>query len=343
MTRRVPVGVVAAMVVLSLLPACSGGGSNTQLTVALATIADNPNTRAEIQYDDTAALVDLAGASWSSTKGFAPLRGYGSGSLASYGRVLADSLHLRMFDADYGITAGRPPRSISVLRGGQGSVSLAALRKWGWRTRGDRLVAPSLDRVGGNPTVTASLTPVLAQVRSSDSNLVYGSSRARLDQADTAGGFGRFGADGTLAGDPRVGALADCLGDVVAADILGTDLPGGATGIAVGVRRPDRNTDTPHAVACVSWSGSGAEHKYASRVRHALTSGTDLATGQGYATVLRDPSVRDVGGSQHLVAWDADTLHGANQIFEMLDNDDLPALVKCSDLPPVARSRVDCV
>jgi hypothetical protein len=50
--------------------------------------------------------------------------------------------------------------------------------------------------------------------------------------------------------------------------------------------------------------------------------------------------VTDLGGSQHVVQWQADTSSRPELIFEMYEQIDLPALPDCTKLPPAARTRV---
>jgi hypothetical protein len=49
---------------------------------------------------------------------------------------------------------------------------------------------------------------------------------------------------------------------------------------------------------------------------------------------------KTVGGSQHIVSWQADTPGAANRIFNMLQERDLPGTADCGRLPPAQRSRI---
>ena len=139
-----------------------------------------------------------------------------------------------------------------------------------------------------------------------------------------------------------ISALASCLGDVVAAQIgVGGNLGGrNPVAVAIGVRTPASNSAKPRAIACVAWSSTAAAAQYTTDARKALTSGLSSATNQPYSNLLSHPSVTDLGGSQHIVQWQADSTSRADLIFQMYESRDLPALPDCGRLPAQARSRI---
>jgi hypothetical protein len=297
------------------------------LRQALTRVADTDGTRAQISYDDTSALVKLAGKNLSDTTGFAQLRGSGAAGLQSLAQVITSQPGIQLFDADYTITAGSPPSQVGLLAGGQpGSSINGNLTKVGWRQQGNTLIGPSPLSAGGDQQETAMLALNLARVRTNGSDVTYGEASADLDQIGSPSGR-------TLAQDPVVSAAAQCLGDVMAADIM-APYQGGRkpTVLAVGIRRPAGNTATPHAVVCVGWPDQAAANTYLTAARQQLTSGLSIRTGSRYDTLLRDPSVQNVGGDQHLVRWEADTPGDAQRVFTMTETVDLPALPNCTDL-----------
>ncbi len=132
----------------------------------------------------------------------------------------------------------------------------------------------------------------------------------------------------TLADDPQIGALAQCLGDVVAASVIIDSLPvnpGPAVQFAVGVRRPKAATEVAHAVICTSWQGLDAAKRYAALARVALKSGRSARTQAPWTDFLKQPAVSVVGGSQGIVKLEANTPTRAGQVFLMAQNRDLPA------------------
>jgi hypothetical protein len=213
------VTVAGAVVVVMSLAACGGSSPSApspttaiSLRQALARVADTDGTRSQIYYDDTSALVTLAGRNLGGTAGFAVLRGSGAEGLQSLAQVISSQPGIQLFDADYTITAGSPPSQVGLLAGGQpGSSITGNLTKVGWRQQGNTLVGPSPLSAGGDQQETAMLALNLARVRTNGSDVTYGEASADLDQIGSPSGR-------TLAQDPAVDAAAHCLGDVVAAD-----------------------------------------------------------------------------------------------------------------------------
>ena len=109
---------------------------------------------------------------------------------------------------------------------------------------------------------------------------------------------------------------------------------GGPAAVAAGVRRPQSGTSTPQAVVCVAWPTQAAADKYTSELRALLPGGVAPDLGVPYSRLLSRPSVRDIGGSHHLVAWQAGTPANAGAVLQMVQDTTLPALPDCAHLPP---------
>jgi hypothetical protein len=328
----------ASIFLAATLGACSSGSGasgGTSLDAALSRVANAYGTHSQIAYDDTSYLVKLSGTSLGTTKGFATLRGLGAPALAGLSANLTSDTGVSLFKEDYAITAGIPPKMVSLLHGGQsGSLVTSHMIKLGWKQNGGTLVGPA-EPGGGSPNA-AFYALSMHTVRSAGSDLTFGQSGGNLSEIGTPKGS-------TLASDPLISALASCLGDVVAAQIgVGNSDFGGRhpAAVAVGVRKPASDSAKPRAVACVAWSSQAKAAKYTTDARKALTSGVSLATNQPYSKLLSQPSVTDIGGSQHVVQWQADTTSRADLIFEMYERTDLPGLPDCPRLPAAARSRV---
>jgi hypothetical protein len=323
----------AALAVTSVtaLAACSGGGSSG-LQAALGRIANTSGNRSQIWYDDTAELVKLAGASPASAKGFAPLRGIGTSGLVSIAAELAGQTGIKVFGEDYSISAGSPPAAVSLISGGQNASQTASdLTKLGWVKQGSTLLAPSLASTGGND-LTGTLSVYLGRVSDSGgSDLVFGGRGADLGQAGSPSGR-------TLAQDPVIGALASCLGNVVAAWIgtydAGPQLRPAPSEVAVGVLTPASNASVPQAVACTSWPSTTAAGTYQRNLSRALTSGMSFSRGQRFSSLLTQPQVRDVGGPEHVIAWQAGTPGDSQLAFQLVESTDLPGLPDCQRIPP---------
>lgn len=342
MTPRLTAVALTAALAGTLAAGCSSGGgiqslAATGFRAALAHVAATDTTRAYVSYDDTAALVAVAGKDLAPAADdrahYGQLRGNGVPSLTPYAFVLHDSAGLALFDAKYTISGGMPPNQVGFVSGGQPADQLTkGFTGLGWHQDGNRLVAPGMADIKDDTLGAAVFS--LAQLSAADGNLRYGSQSAKLDDI---GGTPAH----SLADDPLIGALADCLGPVAAAtiDARGTSpAKPHPKAIALGLRAPKQKTDTPHLVACAAFGNADDATSYRDRVRKALTTGTSLASNQPWHELLTSPSVADPTGDQHIVAWQADAPDHANLAVDLLARNDLPALADCSRLPPAIRA-----
>jgi len=306
------------------LAACgSGGGAGpgggTGLEAALARVADTSGTRSLITYDDTAALVKLAAGNIYETSGYARLIGNGASALIAFASMVQSQAGINVPGEQYAISAGEPPATVGLLAGGQNAAQVTQkLTGQGWKRQGQRLVMLPLSLSNALDGETAGW---LSQVQPTGSDVVYGQPQANLSLVGAPSGQ-------TLEQDPRINALANCVGDVVAADItsvypLSTLKP---AEVAVGVTRPASNAAVPHAVVCVSWATSAAAGQYAVALHQAISSGVSGRLDERWSAVLHDASVATIGGSQNVVEWQAQTPQGVLTVFNMLYSLDLPAL-----------------
>jgi len=331
---------ISLAILIVAVTACSGGSSpggggsgGTGLESALSRVADTASNRSQVTYDDTAALVRLAGTNPASTKGFAGLRGSGVPSVAENFYTVPGGVGFDLFGEDYSISAGEPPQSVSLMAGGQSASQITShLTGLGWKRSG------GAGKLAGPPLAAGSSAGELAigaaQVQPTGSDVVFGYSGANLSLIGSPKGA-------TLASDPIIGALAQCLGNVVAADLFSGGYLGGQNpaGLGVGISQPASNSATPHAVVCVSWSTQAAATTYAADVRRALSS-VDLVEDEPYSDFLTHATVTTVGGSQHVVEWQADTPKSAQTAFLMVNDISLPALPDCQKLTALQAARV---
>lgn len=331
---------VLASVLVAAAAGCSTGGTagggaaaGNGLAAALARVSDTANNRSAIYYDNTAELVTLTGKSLKAeTNGYAQLRGQGAIVLLSTLAFLTDDTGIKLFDENYAISAGSPPASLMLIAGGQDtSLVTGRLVKEGWKKDADgTLAGPAPAAAGGS---TGQYAQFMKQVRVANSDLLAGGSTADLSQLGSPPGK-------TLAADPGISALADCLGNVVAATIYGgTSITAAPTEVAVGISQPASASARPHAVVCVSWPSQAAAGAYASNVRKALATGLSPATTGRFSALLPQATVTSVGGSAHVVKWQADT-SAVSTVFQMQDDDALPALQDCSVLKPAQKAQV---
>jgi hypothetical protein len=326
----------AAVILLTCaLASCSSGGAtgDTGLDKALSQVADTASTRTQISYDDTAKLVQLAGAGVGNPDGFAPLRGWGAASISQLVYTVVSDTGVNVLNEDYSISAGSPPHTVTLLHGGQNASQVTdRLTKLGWKNNGGTLTGPAL----ASGSRTANLYALIMHlVKPSGSDLTLGAARANLSQIGSPSGK-------TLADDPLVSALANCLGDVVAAQIgIGGNLGGKKpAGVAIGVRTPASKSATPRAVACVAWPTQAEATGFESNVRKALSHGLSPTANKPFSSLFGHPAVTSIGGSQNVIQWQADTPGRALLIFEMYESVDLPALPNCSLLPIADKARV---
>lgn len=332
--RAVPM--VCLVTIIAASTGCSGSGSGgsggTGLESALSRIADTVGTRTMITYDNTAELVRLAGKNPASKNGFALLRGWGVPAVAQTMRELPGDAGFDLFAENYGISAGFPPKSVALMAGGQSAARITGrLTGLGWKKNGGMLVAPAPLTAGSSAGLLALDA---AQVQAAGSDVVFGAPKASLSQIGSPTGA-------TLARDPAIGALARCLGNVVAAGIYSGGNLGGQqpAAVAVGVSQPASDTATPHAVVCVSWSSQAAATHFTTELRKALA-GVSFTMNEPYSRLLKHATVTTVGGGDHMIEWQADTPGNAELVFQMVEADGLPALPDCSRLTPLQRPRI---
>lgn len=327
-----------------LVAGCSAGsaatsrpreGSGASLMTALARVADTAATRSWIWYDDTALIATIAGTGSSPVfkKGFGALRGTGLGTSTLESAQAVKATGIDIYNEGYAITAGTLPKTMTLVHGGQNAQDVAAgMGSLGWQDHDGTLEAPPLIDDATSPLDVASARApyrtILDQVQPSGADVRFGNSA--IDLGEIGSPHGR-----TLAGDPLIGALAKCLGDVVAAEFnvhgsyFGGPVGHGPVETAIGVPRPASISAMPRAVACAAWASQSAARRYAGDVKAAVSTETMMTGKQRYATVLTNLAVTIVGGGQHIVRWQAGTPGDAGVVFGMMQLYELPALPSC--------------
>jgi hypothetical protein len=302
----------------------------------LARVSDTASNRDIIYYDNTAALVGLAGSSLAAeSTGYGQLRGMGAANLVSFTSTMQSDTGINLFAENYAISAGRNPSVfVTLIAGGQNaSLVTGRMIKLGWKKDADgTLAAPSPQAARG---YGAEYTLNMVKVEAENSDVLVGGSGANLSQIGSPSGP-------TLAGDPVISALAGCLGNVVAAAMYsgqGASITAAPTEVAVGIGQPASATATPHAVVCVSWPSRAAADTYASNVRKALSTGLSPEYNERFSAILPHATVTSVGGDAHVVEWQADPSN-VETVFNMLNSDGLPALPNCSRLTSVQAAQV---
>jgi hypothetical protein len=267
---------LALVALAGLAPAvagCSGGagatssareGSGASLLTALAHVADTASNRSWIWYDDTAAIARIAGTGSSPAyrrKGLGSLRGMGTGTSTLESAQAAKDTGIDIYNEGYSISAGTLPKEMTLVHGGQNAQAVtASLVALGWQDNRGTLKAPPPSDVivpADSPLARAPYRFILGQVKASGPDVKFGNSGTDLDEIGSPSGP-------TLASDPLISALANCLGDVVAAEFnvhgsdYGQPVGRGPIEVAIGVLRPASNTATPRTVVSIqAWLGIG--------------------------------------------------------------------------------------
>ncbi|MFB9445467.1 hypothetical protein Dvina_19155 [Dactylosporangium vinaceum] len=298
-----------AVIIITLL-LLSGCGSQeppaaaaTPFLTALGRISATDNTRKQIVFSETAAMVKLTEGRWSqmSVRGAQPF----GPEMEQFGIVTKA--------ANWSITAGAPPSHVMVIDGGQDTALVkSSLQKLGYTLDGDILKAPT----DYNEALTASIAPLLPQARVTGSDvLVAGRSGTFTDVTTDAGT--------SLAADARVKAIVDCLGDVVTADIYTTFKA--VPAVAVGVRRPQTSAATAQAVVCTAWTSTDAAKVAASQQENAYATGSSRRSQKAYNSMYSTVTVKVLDGPQHLVQV-LSTAGSPSYVFDQLNTRDLPGV-----------------
>jgi hypothetical protein len=311
-------------------------GTGASLLTALAHVADTANNRSWIWYSDTAAIAQIAGTGSSPAyqrKGFGSLRGMGAGTSTLGSAQAAKDTGIDIYNEGFAISAGTLPKELTLVDGGQNELAVTVgMASLGWQDNRGTLTAPPLSGVMAPPGSASfrALTyrPILDQVKASGPDVAFGGAGTDLREIGSPSGS-------TLARDPLIRALANCLGDVVAAEFnvhgsyFGQRVGRGPVEVALGVPRPASNTAMPRAVVCAAWPSEDAAKQYAGDVQAAISSGESITGKQRYATELTNSTVTTLGGVSHIVRWQADTPAGVGTVFGMMQLYDLPALPSC--------------
>ena len=248
---------LVAVAALALgLAACSSDGSDSPsgLRAAMDSVPGNDAGRADFQYGDLARMRELGMIDPTGEPAFDPgwlsVAGFGSGQLAQAALGLPDQLGLTLFAADTAVTIGRPPNTAVRIDGGVDRDKIndklagfgAEPRKFG-DTEGLSLAGDNeLNR--DNPLVKLGIVNLLDQVAVTDDQF-YASPNSPTLTALLDRGSSLLDTDG-------YDDLADCLGDVLAAEIFeSADDDANAAVYAVGVRNPKNKTAPHDEVVCV--------------------------------------------------------------------------------------------
>jgi hypothetical protein len=324
----------------------SGTGSGSSgLETALARFPDTPGMSNEIYYDNTAELTSLADEGHAAEgNGYGQLRGMGSGSfMVMYLAQLPGETGVNLLNESYAVSAGRSPAQLTTLVAGGQNAPLVTTRmaRLGWKKGSDGVMSgPPLPLTVVHIGTSEYVIP-FQRVRTVNSDVMTGGPKADLSQLGAPSGP-------TLADDPVVKALADCLGNVVAATMVsgkGKRIAGAPTEMATGISSPASPGAAPQMVMCVSWPTQRAAGAYLANVKKVLATGRSITNyPEPYSAMLRHAKVTSVGGATHIVEWQADPANVA-LLLQITATGDLPALTDCGqwhDLSSAAATALGC-
>lgn len=223
--------VAIVAVVGGLVAGCSSEeGPTSGLLAMLGKVRATPQSRAYIEYGDLDRQRELASAAPARTRS---LRGTGLGNLAQYTVTVKDGIGLDLLGMHEAIRVGEPPEWAGLV---VGDYDVDAVNK--------HLADRGVHRDGEDDGVTswssaadnelrqdgpmAGVVPLneFTKVRTGGGSFAYAPNKD-LDWVADPG-------DDTLADDPALRDLADCLGDVLSAHI--TDVGPSKLMVATGVR-----------------------------------------------------------------------------------------------------------
>jgi hypothetical protein len=239
------------------LVACGSGTSNGgagSLRDGMAAVKDSPQSRGFFAWADQKALRQLTGVpSASSTKRgdlrWVRLNSVAVPAVADLGPQLADGTGIDIRAGQRAITIGLPPSDAVRLDGVKGSDVTSKVQALGATQENSLgrsfLTLAAENRVNlSNPKLGDDVFLALNRVVVKGSSVGFGLANAPVDAV--------LGGGRSLADVAAESAIADCLGDTVAAQVI-TPPQGAASGVSlvgIGVRRPHVAKSSAREVLC---------------------------------------------------------------------------------------------
>lgn len=292
-----------------------GSGDGAALSVALGRIGAAAAASQYVAFGDVTAIDELSGGTVDGPWG--SLIGWGTGNTLAYQDMIHETLGIDTAAADIALTVGTPPTTLTLFQGGQDADSItASAQEAGWS--GDDVLSAELD--AANP-----LTVSIPTLRATGSDVVLGGTDADLSLVDSEGD--------SLADDATLGPLADCLGEVTAALLIGAEtLPYG-----LAVRPAGDDNASPVGLMCVVTGSSDEAEQLGQTIVDDVESGT---TGEGrpYSDYFHEADMETLDEVVRVHLPHSDDAFGTT-LFQLADTSDLPGLgedaVAPADLPSV--------
>lgn len=318
------VGIAAAV----LLAGCSSSShhsstARTPLRDALNRIPANDNTRAWVEFGRPKALLAANGGSPARVP-YGNAFGYGMSDLAGYATLLPPLVGFDPSTADVAVSAGRPPTHAGWLIGGVDAAKVEqALTKLGAKKDGATLrLAPDNQISLDGPLSSRLQAPaiMLNVVSTGDGSLRYGPSTASLDLVGTS-------KEPTLGSDDTVTAVADCLGDPLAAILTDQPSAKSTTHREIGIGVSGTSSADAAEQLCVATGSSDAAAAMKTRLQNELMSGRSQRTGSPWSDLLTGVSVEVLAGNVVRATAHPPQGRSAGTLPNALENGDLATLI----------------
>ncbi|NEA97631.1 hypothetical protein [Streptomyces sp. SID13726] len=285
---------------------------HTPLITALSQVKDTHLTQDWIEFGDVAGVRARSGAGSASPRD--PLLGYGEQKLADAAALLPGLTGIDPFAARTALTLGYPPDQVGVLYGSFNTTEIGAkLRKLGYKEHAlaggetSWIIRDHHQIDQKDPLAQLGILTALNVVRVSSKRIVHAGATADIDKT--------LSGARSLSDNEEVGGIADCLGQVEAAQI-GFDVNISDTPLGVGVLRPSGSDADATEVACVTTESEGAAQALASGWPGRVKSTMSARAGEPWSKLLTRPRAEVVGGASHVVRLTARPTGSPRVLFD---------------------------
>jgi hypothetical protein len=322
MVRSRIIAITLATAALTGLAGCSddaiGGGNGTGLLAALGKVRATDSTRQWVEYGNVVAAQVLA----DQEKRFLGLTGFGMGNLRNYARAIPEELGFDPLRFREAVSAGSPPDTTAIAWGDYDVNAVnAKLAEFGIERSDDGDATTWSASPDGSIRIDSPLVQIagpntLNNVRTAPGSFAFAARRDTLSWVTDPG-------DDTLAEDPAMKSVAECLGTVIAAIISRDGRSTMTIGVGVRASSPTEVTD----VICVA-PGDRDPASIRDNASRQLAEGQSAVTARPWSELLPDAKV-EVAGDPSYVRLTANP--GADnppgRVIQMLMNRDLNFLL----------------
>jgi hypothetical protein len=301
----------------------------------LKNIHAGSQTSDSITFGDTTQLAEANGGSGAAHTGpLAWTLGFGADQLGEYSSILPPLTGFDPSSATSAISVGNPPNLVSVLYGSFDPAAIGTkLAAWGYhkQDRGGGVTAwvfaddhkIDMTKLDPDTGVGPGMGGWLNVIWVSKTSIAYGRATSDLAAAVPAQST-------SLADDPMIGSLADCLGSPLAVMLLTGQKQiqsSAVTGIAFGIT--GTGTADLQEEICVAAPDAAGAQTLAAGFTKAVGSGFDYRLAQPFSAMFSAPQTKVIGGSAHVVRLSAKPVAGQDPtvLFKMVQESDFLSLL----------------